>query len=622
MGKLSDIYSSYKRSLDSAQDRYEGMITGRSKSSEEFYREFFRDLVVNIGSRMNDPARGAEWRRLITDRISDFFGKTEIQFVAVDGSCDRHPSGEFVSFYGGAYGSKGVLTIGQADSMIEYKRWEMDKDVSMVAFVPIPYTQMPEVEEEARDGRTNDFAVSEEDRINLASIHIPIMQLAEVFLAYNSATSSSTDSPNLILIDNTLSGMLGYNDFGPEQVRMVGHRMPDGRVLEKHDVVVAQAHPFNRRLGVPSGKKFSAKFAVIQAMQEIGQERIPLEALREKAGIGTAAYARAVMAKLEDAGIARMDGDVVVRLADPYQSWEKTKSTFQGICKMAFMDKAPDALRYTARDDGGADVTRWMSPEDVRFLIATGLKALIEECWERKIMLTGIAKDSSSAYMTRNYLGVCRHLRIYPRLAEREFGHILPTDRSFCELIPYIDEGVESPWGTVEFDSTFMTLRATREEGTGRVRLGGSYGGITRPERLFLRSIGQFYAKQREHGPLTGHAIFIDRLAFPELDAQRDGPAVESGEIGAMRPLFYLTSADENVGQAMTYFLLNEVTKNHFPEMIGYPDPLHKADQGAKSMRDSVGRLLSSSEIKFRSRPLTNTLRGIRQAVRRRGAGS
>jgi hypothetical protein len=30
---------------------------------------------------------------------------------------------------------------------------------------------------------------------------------------------------------------------------------------------------------------------------------------------------------------------------------------------------------------------------------------LIEECWQRKILLTGIIKDSASRYLTRNYPG-------------------------------------------------------------------------------------------------------------------------------------------------------------------------------------------------------------------------
>ena len=146
----------------------------------------------------------------------------------------------------------------------------------------------------------------------------------------------------------------------------------------------------------------------------------------------------------------------------------------------------------------------------------------------------------------------------------------------------------------------------------------GRMGSIVRPERLFLRSIAQFYTRRRNENILTGHAIFIDRLAFPELDLKyAKSIQVEGNEVGKITPLFYPDNKTTNIGQILTYFILDTVTKNHFPEVIGYPDPLHKADWGAKSMRDSVKKLLESSEWKFRSNPLTNTLREIRQKFKR-----
>jgi len=43
-----------------------------------------------------------------------------------------------------------------------------------------------------------------------------------------------------------------------------------------------------------------------------------------------------------------------------------------------------------------------MPPDDIQFLIAVELRALIEECWQRRIMLVGVVKDSESRYLTRN----------------------------------------------------------------------------------------------------------------------------------------------------------------------------------------------------------------------------
>ena len=179
MGKLSDIYTSYRKSLDRAQDDYEGVIKTRSVAVKTFYNAFFKDLVVNLGDRFTDEA----YKDRVIDEIESFFGKTDLNFIAVDGSCHKHSSTEFISFYGGAYGAKGTISLWESPPKVEYKRWEIEKDVSMVAFIPIPYSRITEVE--PKYTKEEVFAVSENDKIELSSIHLPVMQLAEVFLAYN-----------------------------------------------------------------------------------------------------------------------------------------------------------------------------------------------------------------------------------------------------------------------------------------------------------------------------------------------------------------------------------------------------------------------------------------------------
>jgi hypothetical protein len=260
-----------------------------------------------------------------------------------------------------------------------------------------------------------------------------------------------------------------------------------------------------------------------------------------------------------------------------------------------------------------------MSPDDIRFLIAVGIRALIEKCWERHILLTGVIKDSASRYLTRNYLGVMKLLdkQGYSQLNELEVRLLPWTDRIFLELLPLADEELEAPWTTIEFDSTYMTLHA-EGAANGQPIIAGVKQFIVAPERLFARSLAQFFLKRDKPSPLAGHVVFIDRLVFPEWDADAlSRITIETPQLGRMQPLCYLTRDDVNMGQLLNMYLLDVLTRNHFPEVIGYPDPLHKADWGAKSVGERAGKMIASSVHSFRAQPLSRTFRDIRDSFRR-----
>jgi hypothetical protein len=247
------------------------------------------------------------------------------------------------------------------------------------------------------------------------------------------------------------------------------------------------------------------------------------------------------------------------------------------------------------------------------------LRALIEQCWERKILLTGVIKDSASRYLTRNYLGVMKLLgeQGYPELNNLDVRLLPWTDRIFLELLPLTDEALLAPWTTIEFDSTYMTLHAEERPG-GRPIIAGIKQYIVAPERLFARSLAQFFLKRDKLSPLAGHVVFIDRLVFPDWDADAlERVIVETPALGRLQPLCYPSGDEMNIGQMLNMYLLNVLTRNHFPEVIGYPDPLHKADWGAKSVGERAAKMIASSVYAFRAQPLSRTFRDIRDSFRR-----
>jgi hypothetical protein len=162
-----------------------------------------------------------------------------------------------------------------------------------------------------------------------------------------------------------------------------------------------------------------------------------------------------------------------------------------------------------------------------------------------------------------------------------------------------------------------MTLHLARDD-QQQEQIVGMRGDIVNQERLFARSLGQFFLKRSKSLPLAGHVIFIDRLLQPSWDANKVlQPPIDRPQLGTIHPFSVQDGSTANVGQQIHMFLLNILCRNLFPEVIGYPDPLHKADWGAKSMRRRVDRLIQSSVISFRGRPLSRLFRTTRDSAGR-----
>ena len=256
MGQISDIIRSFSTGLEQSIKEHEESIKESRNHSEDFYNKFFKKLIVEI------PVSRTGFSDKMLDEVKRFFGKEDLEFVAIDGSCDKRASKEYISFFSCAYGARGGIKLSSKEKKIEYYKWSLEEDVSHVAFLEIPYSRLVEIRGSTPEEQ---FLPTEEDRINVSNIHLPMMQLAEIFLAYSSA-KNPTHSPDMILLDNSISTMLGHvdipNDPKEKHIHLVGYDY-DRRKLDFADIEIAQAHPMNLDLGVPSNKRFTAGAAVI-----------------------------------------------------------------------------------------------------------------------------------------------------------------------------------------------------------------------------------------------------------------------------------------------------------------------------------------------------------------------
>jgi hypothetical protein len=451
MSIISRIFDSYKDALQHSQGRYENAYLNNARAALQFYQDFLHQLFIHYGRMFSNPH---SLNQIIT-KLEGYFQERRIHFVAIDGTCSRDPFSDFMVFFAGAYGVKGCIHIESQPPSLQYERWSMNQDVSLVAYVPVPYAEAGDITDAAYEEQ---FIVDDDSKINLSSIHTRLMQLAEIYLAYQMARSSTLEGPKLILMDLSLSSVLMSTDVGMDQIRLFGYPIGTRR-LEKPDGLVIYAHPINSKLEIPTAKKYRRWTYLVRVLTENGGQPVNIDDLVSQTGISRNEWEKSLNephAKM----VTRLQNDQILPAFDFAASWFDSVRLFEDFCDRLFHRRDPEALIYPIRD-GETARYRWMSPEDISFLVAIGLRALIEACWEREIMLLSIAKDSSTRYFSRHFIGAMREIGVFPTV---QAGGLPWTDRVLLESIACQLEDLTAPWAITEFDSVFMTLHVAQDD--------------------------------------------------------------------------------------------------------------------------------------------------------------
>ena len=107
MSKVSEISRQYHDTLAHSRTQYEQMYQDRAGSTEHFYRKFFNRLVCPFAEKFANE----RFRARLQERIERAIGTDTLQFLAIDGTCRREVFADFVTFFGGAYGARGEVTL-------------------------------------------------------------------------------------------------------------------------------------------------------------------------------------------------------------------------------------------------------------------------------------------------------------------------------------------------------------------------------------------------------------------------------------------------------------------------------------------------------------------------------
>jgi hypothetical protein len=624
LSEISKIFSAYQKALQNSQKRYEDLYSERSANAAKFYASFLKDLIRKHPS---DKASAAQL-------ASKIIGKDKIRFVAVDGHPYKDQLSDFAIFFAVAYGIPGEISLG-SEPKVTYGKESLSRDISVVAYVPIPFAELddivplkssdvsPEEQASASLNSPATFATTDDERLNLANLHVKLMGLAEVFLLYKEARAE--DHPDLLLWDQSISLQYQWVTHRAEQVPIIQRHFQLGgagsRALTEADAYVALSHPYNSALDVPAAQEnglfFTTQRRFIYKLSNSANHRLSVKELATDGGVSEKEALRVVDEFLVRKGIATRDPstNMVLLTKSATDSWQFVVSVFEGFCHRLFDLKDETALLYHVDvNEGGLNYTRqkWVSPDDIDFFIGVGLRVIMELSWQKGIMFVGVVKDSQQRYFTRNYLGVMGHIGKYSYTPI-----LLPwTDRVTLEPLPGVDLNLAAPWSTIDYDSTFVTVHLYSETGKP-LQINGGPGNLVAPERTIARSLAQFYLSRDRISLLYSHLLFIDRLLLPDIDEplSKNCDIDAPNAFGKIHPFADFFAKDVNNGQSLTMSLLYLLSQNKYPEVIGYPEPLHMADWAAKTFSQKwAQRMIKSSGILLKSGPLARTFREVRDS--------
>lgn len=611
---ISNVFDLYDKALGQTRGNLEKRVIEGTRELQGFYEQFLHNHIV----RYADLFKVEGFRREMHRELEQRYHSSALRFWAIDGACMKFETSDLAIFYGGSYVVKGELSLQRNPPQLSYRESEPEDDSSLVAYLPLSPEDLTVIEPENR------FIVDDSERISASGLDTSLMLMAEIYMCFRGA--SGPDRPHIILWDHSLSSVLANATPNVRELRFAGVQIV-GETVWYPDLLVGYSKPWNHDLDVPSKKAHRLWERAVAKLYESSNGSLDLDDFATDVNLPRDVVNSQLKliwecdryGKMMEGGnpadaLVRKEGHQLFLNAEYRNSPDKIERLFLYFCKKLFHEKDPSILIYAFRDESGAERTRFLSQDEISFLLAVGLRLTFEKSWKNGIMLIGVSKDSASTYFTNHYFGVMRQIGAFSFDSRK----IPATDRLTLERLPMIDDSIESPWSSTEFDAVFMTLRMKKDFGSEEATLQGVRGSVLVQPNLIMKSLAQFHFKRNPPGePSMGHVIFVDRLVHPDAQPPQRVTIVRGDRnLGTLEPFAQMSSSETDHEEELLMYLLSVLTRNVFPEVIGYPDPLHHADRGAKAVLRMVEPMLRSSEWLDRANPIHRTVRQVREGVR------
>ncbi|TFG32485.1 hypothetical protein EU527_10035 [Candidatus Thorarchaeota archaeon] len=573
------------------------------------YDEFLSKLLVSYESKSFD-----------TKFVDEFFGKRKLTFVGIDGTVLKHDVFDLLIFFAGAYPAFGTIEIEETGKAVfEYDEKYLERGVGVSSVLPVYISEVPHIDQtlliRSEEGDVEQ-SISHSDSwvIDNSAFADYMMGLSEFYLTYH---LTSLEKPvDILLLDRIFSSEVASfyaetSDFRVDldhECGLIGHKM-NGRAFSKTEWVYARKLFGNLRMGTPAARgEFLLSRIIFELMNaegnsltrkelvellefdnEFQEARLDKELKNGMKGTG------------EAEGVIIRDKDHFVLKPQYRDLHVRIKSIVDEVCGRMFSTDSNVGYEDRFKIDG-----RWLTTNDLAFLSIASLYLAVENCWKNRILLLGVAKDTSARDLKRQVLPVLNYVGRFKGGFIEKREDTPDTDRMILQWISLHErEHLKVPWATVEYDTAFKTIVPHFDKEPGLVS--GARRNQISIEKTFLKSYFQLCQAGSEP-KLRSNVLLYDRLVYPEFDTKKENIVTLKHDYEkrpdypeSVEVVFY--EGRDNPIQSFVITLFKAMTSMSIPELFGHLKPLYVADKVAKYHFTQVKGMIESTGTWLMNRP-------------------
>lgn len=550
--------------------------------------------------------------------FNKFFGKTLINFVAIDGTEYARQFFDMVIFYAGAYSCSGSIDFDKKNVDVRYNEKFIGNEKDVSSCVPIFINKIAEIDHTLYDSnqykkQRSMSILTEESILDNTNISKSLMTFSEFFLAYRHASANNV---NLIFMDRSLSNMYSSLLYDTSKrnnwindCSLLNYKIDDIS-LDVNDFTLGRHHIIYESLDLPPARgdylRYLVFFKLLAKKNILNLDELcKILKIKDKKTINRI---QRYLTRWVEEGVLETE-DEKYKIKEKYSStWSRIKKLVISIGNQIFEGET-DPFIVIKTVEGNELKKEWLTTTDLAFLTLFSFYMLIEECWKNNILLLGIAKDTA-AHDFKNHLlpiGLSNSLwnddqNINMKI-QNDIDRNSLSDRTILQSMSLLNyERIKTPWSLIEYDSAFITAIPDRKDRRGYVS--GAIRNKITPSKLFLRSFVQL--EQAKTNPmLRSNVLSIDRLVYPSFDVVSNNNDVDNilnciheyaGD-EKIQFLLFKNNKIKNELQNLIMVILMSMKSPSIAESFGHNKALYIVDKIAKWHNEEFRNIVDSTNI-------------------------